>query len=63
MWTVGLSTRPLSEFIALLHSAAITLAADVRRLRWRPMCADFRVPAAIRNAVSRFSVKRSPVPA
>ncbi len=31
MWTVGHSTRPISEFIALLQSAAITLAADVRR--------------------------------
>ena len=31
MWTVGHSTRPISEFIALLHSAAITLVADVRR--------------------------------
>lgn len=31
IWTVGHSTRPLEEFVALLKSAAITAIADVRR--------------------------------
>lgn len=31
IWTVGHSTRPLSDFIELLESAAITLVGDVRR--------------------------------
>ncbi len=31
VWTVGHSTRPIAEFIALLQSAAITIVGDVRR--------------------------------
>jgi len=31
VWTVGHSTRPIGEFIALLQSAKITIVADVRR--------------------------------
>lgn len=31
VWTVGHSTRPLSAFLELLESAAITLVGDVRR--------------------------------
>ncbi|MGH8503244.1 MAG: DUF488 family protein [Gammaproteobacteria bacterium] len=31
VWTAGHSTRPISEFIALLQSAAITIVGDVRR--------------------------------
>jgi uncharacterized protein (DUF488 family) len=31
IWTVGHSTRPITTFIELLQSAAITLVADVRR--------------------------------
>ncbi len=31
MWTVGHSTRPIGEFIALLQSATIAIVGDVRR--------------------------------
>jgi uncharacterized protein (DUF488 family) len=31
IWTVGHSTRPITEFIDLLQSGAITVVADVRR--------------------------------
>ncbi len=31
IWTIGHSTRPLDEFVAMLHSFAVELVADVRR--------------------------------
>ena len=30
IWTIGHSTRPLDEFVAMLHSFAVELVADVR---------------------------------
>jgi uncharacterized protein (DUF488 family) len=71
IWTVGHSTRPISEFIAVLQSADITLVGDVRRFpgsrRYpqynRPALADALADAEISYlALPEIGGRRPPRP-
>ena len=45
VWTVGHSTHPIGEFIALLQSAAIMIVADVRRFPGSRRYSQYNQPA------------------
>lgn len=61
LWTVGHSTHPLDEFIALLRRQRITRVADVRRFPGSRKHPQFN-PDALARALTETGVAYTPIP-
>jgi uncharacterized protein (DUF488 family) len=61
LWTVGHSTHPIDEFIALLHRQGITRVADVRRFPGSRKHPQFN-PDALARALAGERIAYTPIP-
>jgi len=62
IWTIGHSTRPIEDFIALLHANEIATVADVRRFpgsRWQPQYNE----RSLRESLAREGIDYVWIPA
>jgi uncharacterized protein (DUF488 family) len=61
LWTVGHSTHPIEEFIAILRHQGITRIADVRRFPGSRKHPQFN-PEALARALAEAGIAYTPIP-
>jgi len=61
LWTVGHSTRPIDEFLTILHAQGVTRIADVRRFPGSRKYPHFD-PAALELALAEAGIGYTPMP-